>query len=69
MRQAFVPMAMRMAHAWSERLGMAVAMMLVVLVLVAVIDGLVRMEMRVKLGEMEPHAPRHENRSYGEVPG
>jgi hypothetical protein len=59
MSHRFVPVAMRMAHARRGRLGMLVAMMLVVLVLVRVLDGLVRMQVRVPLGEMQPDAPRH----------
>src|SRR5262249_37945115 len=42
--------------------AMAVAMMLVMLVLVRVLDGLVRMQVRVPLGEMQPHAPCHQRR-------
>jgi len=67
--QAFVPVVMRMAHVRPERLGMIVAMVLVVLVLVRVLYGLVRVHVRVALGEMQPHAAGHENRSHGEVPG
>jgi Na+-transporting methylmalonyl-CoA/oxaloacetate decarboxylase gamma subunit len=67
--QALVPMGMGMALARHDRFGMGVAMVLVVLVLVRVLVRLVGMHVRVALGEMQPHAPGHENRSYGEVPG
>lgn len=67
--QMFVAVLMRMAHARHDRLGMAVAMVLVVLVLVAVLRGIVRMKVGVPLGEMEPDSPGHESRSDGEVPG
>jgi hypothetical protein len=67
--QPLVPVRMGMAMARRDWLGMGVAMVLVVLVLVRVLDGPVRMKVRVALCEMQPHAPGHENRSYGEVPG
>lgn len=64
--QTFVPVLMRMALARLEPRGMVVAMMLVMLVLVRVLEGLVRMPVRVPLGEMQPHAPRHQHRGDGE---
>src|SRR5262249_58255270 len=64
--QRFVPVLMRMAHAGLDPLGMAVAMMLVMLVLVRVLDGLVRMPVRVPLGEVQPHAPCHQRRGDAE---
>ena len=67
--EAIVPVAVGMTYAGRHRPGVGMAMVLVVLVLVRVLDGLVRMHVRVPLGEMQPHAPGHESRSEGEVPG
>ena len=66
MHQTFVPVLVRMTHARLDPLGMVVAMMLVMVVLVRVLDGLVRMRVRMPLGEMQPHAPCHQRRSSAE---
>lgn len=68
MRQLFVPMVMRVARARGDPFGVVVAMMLVMFVLVRVLDALVRMDVSVALGEVQPHAPCHECRSDREVP-
>jgi hypothetical protein len=59
MGNGIVPMAMHVAHARCNGLFMDVMVMRIMHMLVSVFQRLVRVEVLVPLGEMQPDSPSH----------
>ena len=61
MCELIVPVPMTVARARNHWVGMSVRMMFVMLVRVFVLERLVRVQVLMPLGQMQPHARGHEN--------